>query len=106
MSDYDEDELDFIQCVDGRETHIHKVWNFGEDGVTCDIHLTARADVGTGLVGEFATNYLTPSWRRIPIFRLKYINGSVHWLALARRKNVQGQNLICSSHCHSYKVKV
>ena len=56
MSDYDEDELDFIQCVDGRETHIHKVWNFGEDGVTCEVHPTSGVGVGTGFVGEFVTN--------------------------------------------------
>ena len=29
----DEDGPEFIRCVDGREPQIHKVWNFGEDGI-------------------------------------------------------------------------
>ena len=52
----DEDRPEFIRCVDGRETHIHEVWNFGEDGVTCEVHPTSGVGVGTGFVGEFVTN--------------------------------------------------
>ena len=40
----DEDGPEFIQCADGREPHIHKVWNFGEDGVTCEVHPTGQFD--------------------------------------------------------------
>ena len=70
----------FIQCVDGREPHIHEVWAFGEDGVTREFYLTVQVDVGAGVVGEFATYYLTESWHRIPIFGRISINGSVEWL--------------------------
>ena len=58
-SDYssgNEDGPDFIQCVDVRQLHIHEVWTFGDDGVTREVHPTARVDVDTGLVGEFATD--------------------------------------------------
>ena len=41
---------EFIQCVDGREPQINEVWNFGEDGVTCEFHPTARVDVGSGFL--------------------------------------------------------
>ena len=68
--------------MDGREPQIHKVWNFGEDIVTCEAHPTARVDVGAGFVGGFATNYLTPSWVRIPMFEVNSINGSVQWLGV------------------------
>ena len=42
----------FICCVEGRQPQIREVWNFGEDGVTCAVHLTARVDVGAGFFGE------------------------------------------------------
>ena len=47
---------------------------------TREVHPTARIDVGAGFVGEFATNYLTPSWRMIPMLGVNSINGSVQWL--------------------------
>ena len=61
---------------------IYEVWTFGEDGVTREVHPTSRIDVGAGFVGEFATDYLTPSWRRVPIFGVNSINGSVQWLGV------------------------
>ena len=65
-----------------RQPQIHEVWTFREDSVTCDGHLTARVDVGTGFVGKFVTNYLTPTWRRVPMFGSNYFNGSVEWLGV------------------------
>ena len=52
----DKDGLEFIRCVDGRDPQIHEVWSFGEDGVTREVHLTARVDFGAGFVGKFVTN--------------------------------------------------
>ena len=63
--------------MDRREPQIHEAWTFGEDGITREVHLTAQVDVVAGFVEEFATNYLTPSWRRIYMFGINYINGSV-----------------------------
>ena len=51
----------FIQCMDVREPQIHEVWDFGSDIITREVHLTARVYVGTGVVGEFASNCLTES---------------------------------------------
>ena len=39
-------------------------------------------DVGAGFNGEFSTDYLTTSWRRILMFGRNYINGSVEWLSV------------------------
>ena len=51
-----EDGPDFTQCVDVRQIQIHEVWTFSDDGVTREVHPTARVDVGNVLVGEFVTN--------------------------------------------------
>ena len=78
----DEDGPNFIRCVDVQEPQIHEVWIFGEDGVTREVHPIAQVDVGAGFVIEFATDYLTPSWRRIPMFGVNSINGSFQWLGI------------------------
>ena len=52
--------------MDGREPQIHEVWNFGEDGVSREVQLTAQVDVGSGLFGEFANNYLNETLCRSP----------------------------------------
>ena len=57
----DEDRYKFIQCVDRRKPQINEVWNFGEDGVTREVHPTTRVEVGAGLVSEFATDYFIES---------------------------------------------
>ena len=56
-----EDGPKFIHCVDGRQTQIHEVWNFGEDIVTTKVHLTACVDVSAFVGICFATDYLTPT---------------------------------------------
>ena len=68
----DEDISKLIRCVNEREPQIHKVWNFSEDDVTCEVRPTAQVDVSAVFVGEFATNYLTPSCLRIPKFFSKF----------------------------------
>ena len=78
----DEDGPELIQYVDGRDPQVHEVWNFGEDGVTREVHPIARVDVGDGFVGEFMTNDVTPSWCRVPMFGVHSINGSVQWLVV------------------------
>ena len=57
----DEDRPEFIRCVDGRQTQIHEVWTFGDDGVNREVHPTVQVDVGAIFSGEFSTDYLTPS---------------------------------------------
>ena len=79
-SDYGSGDVygpEFIRCVDGRQPQIHEVCSFGEYGVTHEVRTTARVDVGTGFVGEFATDYVTPIWRRVTMFGRHYINVSV-----------------------------
>ena len=78
----DEDRPYFIYCVDGRHPKIHDVWDFREAGITPEVHPTAHVDVGA-FVGEFfATNYLTQTWRRVPMFVRKSMNVSVKWLGV------------------------
>ena len=86
----DEYRPEFIQCVDGREPQIHEVWNFGEDGATREVHSKSQVDVRAGFVGKFATDYLTPSWRRIPMFGLNSINGIFQWLGVTDLPRTDG----------------
>ena len=64
------------------EPQIHEVWTFSEDSVTREVHLATQEDVRSGFVREFATNYLTPSWHRVPVFGRNPINGRVKWLGV------------------------
>ena len=73
---------EFVRCVDGLDPQMHKVWAFYEDSVMREVHLTAQVDVSAGVVGEFASHYLTESGRRIPIFGRISINESVEWLGV------------------------
>ena len=47
----DSEGPEFIRCVDGRETHIHEFWAFGDYGVTREFQSTELVDVGDGFVG-------------------------------------------------------
>ena len=76
----DYDGPKFICCVDGRQPDIHEVWTFGEDGVTLEVHPPACVDVGAFVSDYFATDYLNPTWRRVPMFDRESVNGSVEWL--------------------------
>ena len=77
-----EEGTKFILFVDGQHPQIHEVWNLREDGVTRKVHPTARVHVGAGFVGEFATDYINPSWRRVSMFGINSINRSVKWLGV------------------------
>ena len=72
----------FIRCMDGHEPHFHEVWTFGEDGVTSGVHPTTQVDVGAGFFGELVTDFLTESWRRVPMFFRNSINIIVEWLGI------------------------
>ena len=83
-----EDGPKFIRCVGGREPQIHEVWNFGEDDVMREVHLTARVDVGAGFVGLFSTSYLTSSLLRVPMFGI--------WLGVADFLSTDGPTWIAN----------
>ena len=78
----DEDGLDFTRCVGRRELQIHKLWNFGEDGVTREVHPFTRIDVGDFSGDCFHTAYATEIGRRVFIYGQKSINGSIKWLGV------------------------
>ena len=78
----DDDGTQFICCVDEQQPESYEVWIFGEGGVTPEVHPTARVDVGVFVGDYFATNYITPTWRRVPMFGQKPINGIVEWLGV------------------------
>ena len=71
----------FIQCVDGQEPQIHKLWCLGLENSTQEFHPTVWVEDVAGTVGEFMTNYLDENGRRIPIIGKISINNSVHFLA-------------------------
>ena len=97
-----EDGPEFIQFVEGRDPQIHEVWTFGEDGVTREFHKTAQVDVGAVFAREFATDYLTKSWHRVPMFGRISINGSVEWLGVTDFQRTYGpsstSNLLAPRH--------
>ena len=64
----DDDRSNFIRCVDRQDPEVNEVWILGEDGVTPEVHTTARFDVDAGVNCEFATNYLTKDWFNTYIF--------------------------------------
>ena len=78
----DKNGPEFICYVGGRQPEIHEGCTFGEDGVTPEVHLTVHIDVSAFVGKSFATNYLTLTWRRMPMFGRNYINGSVEWLGV------------------------
>ena len=69
----------FIQCVDGRDPHIHELWYLGLDNITCKVHPTARLEVISGTVVEFVINYLAENGLRIKITGKLSVNDSVHF---------------------------
>ena len=72
----------FICSVDVPHHKIHEFWTYREDGVTCKVHPTARVDFSARFVGKFAMDYLTSTWRRVPMFGRNYITGSVEWIGI------------------------
>ena len=78
----DADRSKFIRCVEGCEPMVNEVCILGEDGVTPNIHPTARVDVDAGVVCKFATNYLTENGFMTSIFCKKSINGSFEFLGI------------------------
>ena len=76
----DEDGLEFIRCVGGREPQIHELWSFAEDGITREVQTFARIDVGDFSGDCFHTAYATEIGRRVFIYGRKSINGNVKWL--------------------------
>ena len=75
-------DTEFIQCVDGPEPQIHKLWCLGLDNITREVHPTTRVEVIAGTVGKFTANYLAENGRRIPIIGRLSINNSVHFWGL------------------------
>ena len=76
--------------MDGQDHQVHEVWAFSDDGITREVHLTAQVDVGAGVIGQFSSDYLTESGRRIPILGGISINGSVEWLGIPDFKRTGG----------------
>ena len=48
--------VEFIRCVDGQESQMHKIWSIGSDGITREVHPTEQVDVSAGTVGRFLTD--------------------------------------------------
>ena len=55
----EDDGIDFVRCVGGRQPKIHEVWNFGEDRITPEVNPFACIDVGDFVRDCFATDCLT-----------------------------------------------
>ena len=72
----------FIQCVNGRETQIYKLWCWDVDGICRKVHPTASVDIPAGTLGEFVTNSLSRNgWHNQAIGELLN-NGRVQFIGL------------------------
>ena len=65
----------------------NKQWCQGISGLCCEVNLTMRVDIATGIVGEFITKYLTADGRHNILIGEVYINGNIQLLGLTE---VQG----------------
>ena len=61
---------------------MNEICRFGSNRITCEVHPTARVYFGTGVVGQFLSNYLAEIGHRIPILEKISINGSVELLGI------------------------
>ena len=74
--------VEFIQCVDGQEPQIHKMWCLSSDSITPEVHPTARISVGAETVGQFSTQYFAKNCRIIPVIGQTSVNRSVGILGI------------------------
>ena len=88
------EDTDLIQCVDGWDPHIHKVWGLVLYGIIRKVHPTAQLEVTSGTVGEFVTNYLSKNGHIIQIIRQLYVNDSIQFLGVPDQGEVSGLSFI------------
>ena len=72
----------FIQCVYGREPHIHEFWSLILDGIILKFHPKACVEVISRTVGEFVTNLLEENRIIIQIIGEISINDGIQFLGL------------------------
>ena len=77
------DTTTFIQCINGQQPQIKKLWCLGLDGIFREVHPIARVDILAGTVGEFVTNHLSENGRPINIIRKLSVNNSVQFWGLS-----------------------
>ena len=86
----------FIQCVDGRDPHIHEVRSLGLDNITHKVHPKALVDIIAGTVGEFVTNYIAKNGGRIQIIGQLSINRSAQFLVVPTQALGHGLPFPCN----------
>ena len=91
----DDDRLEFIWCVGGRQPKINEICTFSDDGITPEVHPTARVDIGAFFGDFFFNNYLTENGRRGPMFGRNLINGSFEWMCVPEFLSTNGPPLDC-----------
>ena len=74
-----------IQCINGQEPQINKLWCLCFDGIFSEVDPIARVDILDGIVGEFVADYFSENGHRIAIIGQISVNGSVHFLLLSEQ---------------------
>ena len=72
----------FIQCINGRDPQINKLWYLGLDRICCEVNPAVRVEILAGTVGEFVTDYLAENGGWIAIIGELSVNGSAQFLGL------------------------
>ena len=97
------DRFKFVRCVDGRDPEVQKVWIWGDDRITPEVHTTAQIDVNPWITYDLADNYFTETGSMTNIFVKKSINGSFEFLGFADPLRIRRpywiENILCTSLC-------
>ena len=72
----------FIKFINGMEPMANDFWFHGLDGLSCDVHHTARFEIPAGTDWKFITDYVTYNGRHIIIIRKSSVNGSVQFTGI------------------------
>ena len=91
----DPDTGAFIQCVDGRDPMIHKLWCHRTDRLCCEVHPTAHIETPAGTTEFFFTEYLSANRRINRIIGEISINNSIQFIRLLE---IWGSGLSCISN--------
>ena len=78
----DTDPIILIQCINGQQPMYNELWSHGLDGLSCDVHPTARAGITPVTDREFFNKYLTNNGHHIIIIWKSSVNGSVKFTGI------------------------
>ena len=74
----------FIQCVNGIESMINKLWCNGIDRLCREVHPKVRIEILAGTIRELVTEYLSANGLRNRIIGELYINECIQFIRISK----------------------